>query len=74
MEFGLFFTLAINAPIQRPVETIPHRDSMNLAFGVCAIFVYGKCSLWFHGLSDHFALKGSLKMTNAHGWLTLRPG
>jgi len=41
MDFGLFYALAINVDMGRPVKTIPHRDIMNLAYGICAIMAFG---------------------------------
>lgn len=43
MEFGLFYTMAINVDINgERVKSIPHRDARNLAWGVCAIFPFGE--------------------------------
>jgi hypothetical protein len=41
MEFGLFYTMAINVDMGRRVKSIPHRDTMNLAWGICAILAFG---------------------------------
>jgi hypothetical protein len=42
MEFGHFYSMAINVDIPgRPVKSIPHRDLMNLAWGVCIIMAWG---------------------------------
>lgn len=46
MDFGLFYTMAINVDQGQRVKSIPHRDRMNLAFGVCAIMPFG-------GLNSH---------------------
>jgi len=46
MDFGLFYTLVINVDLGKRVKSIPHRDRMNLVFGVCAIMPFG-------GLSSH---------------------
>ena len=40
-EFGLFCHLAINVDMGQPISSIPHRDVMNLAFGVCIIVPFG---------------------------------
>jgi hypothetical protein len=45
MEFGLFYTLAINIDMGERVKSIPHRDAMNLAWGICAIMPFGM--VWF---------------------------
>jgi hypothetical protein len=45
MELGLFYTLAINIDMGERVKSIPHRDAMNLAWGVCAIMPFGM--VWF---------------------------
>jgi hypothetical protein len=42
MDFGLFYTMAINVDIkEQSVKSIPHRDLMNLAWGVCVIMPFG---------------------------------
>jgi len=41
MEFGLFFNLAINVDMGMRVRSVPHRDMMNLAFGICIIIAFG---------------------------------
>ena len=41
MEFGLFYNMAINVDMGRRVKSIPHRDVMNLAWGICAILAFG---------------------------------
>jgi hypothetical protein len=41
MEFGSFYTMAINFPMEHEVKSIPHIDGMNLAFGPCAILPIG---------------------------------
>lgn len=41
MEFGSFYTMAINFPMYHEVKTVPHTDGMNLAFGQCAIMPIG---------------------------------
>lgn len=45
MDFGLFYNMAINVDMGERVKSIPHRDLMNLAFGVCAIMVFGGSAL-----------------------------
>jgi hypothetical protein len=42
MEFGSFYTMAINLPMVHEVKTIPHVDGMNIAFGPCAIMPFGE--------------------------------
>jgi len=42
MEFGSFYTMAINLPMVQEVKTIPHVDGMNVAFGPCAIMPFGE--------------------------------
>lgn len=42
MEFGHFYTMAINFPIVHKVQTIPHTDGLNLSFGPCAIMPFGE--------------------------------
>ena len=44
-EFGLFFHLAINVDMGKPVRSIPHRDVMNIAFGICVILPFGPCGM-----------------------------
>lgn len=44
MEFGLFFTMAINVSVGGRVHSILHRDFKNLAVGLCGIFPFGKMS------------------------------
>ncbi len=42
MEFGsLFYSMAINLDLGERVESWPHRDLMNLAVGLCVIYVFG---------------------------------
>jgi hypothetical protein len=41
MEFGHFYTMAINFPMAHEVKAIPHVDGKNLAFGACAILPIG---------------------------------
>jgi hypothetical protein len=41
MEFGLFYNMAINVDMGRRVKSVPHRDVMNLAWGICAILAFG---------------------------------
>jgi len=41
MEFGLFYNMAINVDMGPRVKSIPHRDVMNLAWGICAILPFG---------------------------------
>lgn len=45
MEFGYYYTMAINVPMQNPVKTTVHRDVMNFASGPCAIMPYGRSFL-----------------------------
>jgi len=49
MEFGSFYTMAINLPMVHEVKTIPHVDGMNVAFGPCAIMPFGEltCVLFY---------------------------
>lgn len=42
MEFGFFYTMAINIPITREVKAIPHIDGRNIAFCPCAILPIGE--------------------------------
>lgn len=43
MEFGsLFFCMAINLDLGVPVKLWPHRDLMNLAVGLCVIYIFGR--------------------------------
>jgi hypothetical protein len=43
MEFAsLFFCMAVNLDIGELVESLPHRDVMNLAIGLCVLFIFGK--------------------------------
>jgi hypothetical protein len=42
MEFGFFYTMAINLPMVHEVKAIPHVDGMNVAFGPCAIMPFGE--------------------------------
>lgn len=42
MEFGLFYSMAINVDMGERVISIPHRNSLNLAFGVCSIWAFGE--------------------------------
>ena len=42
MEFGYFYTMAINLPMVHEVKSIPHADGMNIAFGPCAIMPFGE--------------------------------
>lgn len=42
MEFGHFYTMAINFPINHEVQSIPHMDSLNLAPVPCAIMPFGE--------------------------------
>jgi hypothetical protein len=42
MEFGSFYTMAINLPMVHEVKAIPHVDRMNVAFGPCAIMPFGE--------------------------------
>jgi hypothetical protein len=42
MEFGLFYTMAINLPMEHEVKTIPHIDGMNIAFCPCAVLPIGQ--------------------------------
>lgn len=42
MEFGFFYTMAINLPMVHEVKAIPHVDGMNIAFGPCAIMPFGE--------------------------------
>ncbi len=41
MDFGLFYSMAINVDMGEQVKSIPHHNVMNLAFGVCAIMAFG---------------------------------
>lgn len=41
MDFGLFYNMAINVDMGQRVKSVPHRDVMNLAWGICAIMVFG---------------------------------
>ena len=41
MDFGLFYTMAINVDMGQRVKSIPHHDVMNLAWGICAILAFG---------------------------------
>ena len=42
MEFGSFYTMAINLPMVHEVKAIPHVDGMNVAFGPCALMPFGE--------------------------------
>lgn len=48
--FGLFWNFCINAPLPRDgvyrVSCWPHVDAMNLALGICIVYVYGMPSTW----------------------------
>jgi len=41
MDFGLFYSMAINVDTGERVKSILHCDVMNLTFGVCAIMPFG---------------------------------
>lgn len=43
MEFGHFFTMAVNADLGERVMSFPHRDTKNIAVGLCALFIFGLC-------------------------------
>ena len=48
MEFGFFYTMAINLPMVHEVKAIPHVDRMNVGFGPCAIMPIGaRTSIFF---------------------------
>jgi len=51
MDFGLFYTMAINVDMGERVKSIPHRDVMNLAWGVCAIMPIGMVSFMLQHLA-----------------------
>ncbi|KAF8275614.1 hypothetical protein DL93DRAFT_2234762 [Clavulina sp. PMI_390] len=40
MDFGHFYTMAINFPMVTEVKAVPHVDRMNLGFGPCAIMPF----------------------------------
>src|SRR5271169_1117509 len=71
MEFGFFYTMAINLPMTHEVKVIPHVDGMNLAFGPCAIMPFGEpASISLHNCS--FTLSQDFfHLTFEHGWSTI---
>lgn len=55
MEFGFFYTMAINLPTVHEVKALPHVDGMNVAFGPCAIMPFGeRTSIFFLIIADSF--------------------
>lgn len=71
MEFGLFYNMAINVDMGARVKSIPHRDVMNLAWGICAILVFGMLCFIAPGLLadlTYYAIQASFMMVNWRGW------
>ena len=58
MEFGFFYTMAINIPMVHQVKTIPHVDGMNITFGPCAIMPFGELSSILFGIIVYFHISG----------------
>jgi hypothetical protein len=50
MDFGLFYTMAINVDMGPRVKSNPHRDVMNLAWGICVILAFGALCFMAAGL------------------------
>lgn len=48
MEFGHFYTMAINFPMYQEVKAIPHTDGLNFASAPCGIFPFG---VWFRSIT-----------------------
>jgi hypothetical protein len=69
MDFGLFYSMAINVDMGARVKSIPHRDVMNLAWGVCAILAFGApCSIVPEIPADLCVIQASLLTANWPGW------
>jgi hypothetical protein len=70
MEFGLFFNLAVNLDMGGvQVRSVPHRDVMNIAFGVCVIMAFGE-AFWLicRNNNDNSYIAGFFPH-GLHAWL-----
>ena len=53
MDFGCFYTMAINLPMVHEVKAIPHVDGMNVAFGPCGVMPFGEPASIFFCIIAH---------------------
>lgn len=50
MDFGLFYNMVINVDMGPRVKSVPHRNVMNLVWGVCVVLVFGVLCFMAAGL------------------------